>query len=199
MQKFTLTAKQRIQQVKNAQTNFYLGLAALALLQNHEHYGTLDHVSASIDGKYGFKFSEAVKLLDHPEAGQYARQEFLVMLFRMMLKEPFEVVKAYAEDNGVMNELQRQPWFHVARLLRNAVSHDFMFTFRPFDLTLLPLEWNGIRIDAGMSDKHVAVTDVPIASVKELVSKLRAFLEAYVRKTITPKAGVFAPDSIANG
>jgi len=173
-----LSKDQRLVQIVNAKNNFYLGLAALALFQQRATYEPLSGLGVALSGKYGFNFSVIVDMLDHPEAGLNARREFQMALLRMVLKESFEMVRAFAEEHSRMSALKSQPWYHPARMLRNCVSHDFKFVFWPYDLNLLPVAWNGLTITAEMNGEYLTTEQCSPASVKELVNEFEKFIRS---------------------
>jgi hypothetical protein len=160
----------------NVKNNFYLGLAALDLFQDRATYQPLNGRGVALSGKFGLNFSAVVDLLDHPEAGPSARHEFKVALLRMVLKESFEVVLAFAEDHARVPVLRSQPWYHTARMLRNCGSHDFKLAFRPHDRGLLPVEWNGLTITAETDGEYLTTQQSGPAFVKELVNEFEKFI-----------------------
>ncbi len=185
-----LSRDQRLRQIVNAKNNFYLGLAALALFRDRAAYQPLRGLGVALSGKYGFHFSAVADLLDHSEAGPNARTEFETALLRMVLKEPFEVVRAFAEDHSRMAALRSEPWYQVARMLRNCVSHDFRIAFERHDLARLPVEWNGLRITADMDGEYLSAARCGPAFVKELVNAFEAFV-----RTTGPGAAASPGDS----
>jgi hypothetical protein len=173
-----LTKDQRITQIINAKNNFYLGLAALALFQQEENYQALNSMSIQISGKYGFEFKQVVTLLNHKELGDDARKEFSMMLLRTLLKEPFEMVRTYAKEHSL--SIRKQPWFQVARILRNTVSHDFRFDLNDRESQkVLPVEWNGLQITAEIHGEYLSLEHCPLAFARELVNEFQGFIKNY--------------------
>jgi hypothetical protein len=95
---------------------------------------------------------------------------------RNLIKESFEVVKSYAGENNLTKQLKSQPWFEFARMVRNAVSHDLVWYFRPDDLKKLPVTWGGKTIDSSLNRK-VLTTDFtdPLVTF-ELLEEIQKFI-----------------------
>jgi len=50
---------------------------------------------------------------------------------------------------GQLRQMQFQPWFQFARIIRNCLSHDFRFDLSK-DMRLLPVTWKGKNITGGV-------------------------------------------------
>src|SRR5438046_314334 len=99
-----LTKQERIQQIINSTNNFYLGLASLSLFRDRASYERLNEMWVEFGGKYEFDLKIVVNLLDDENASKYACSEFERMLLRMLLKEAFEMVQAYAQEHNLLSD-----------------------------------------------------------------------------------------------
>lgn len=81
-------------------------------------------------------------------------QELSKMLLRNFTADCFEAVKEYCEKSGQMKEMKFQRWYQFARIVRNCLTHTQCWKFMSHDLSLLPITWNGITIDASLQGKE---------------------------------------------
>lgn len=98
---------------------------------------------------------------------------------RNLLKESFEVVEAYADAAGCFKALQAEPWYPFARVIRNSISHDMHFRFRPYDLKQLPVSWRGTTITAALHDTDMTENFLDPYMVWNLHMLMEAFVEAH--------------------
>lgn len=107
--------------------------------------------------RYEFPLTQiADEYREYPERYKETLFEFYKSARRVLLKESFEVVKAYAKAQGYSKELIRSPWYQFARVVRNAISHDFHFRFNVHDIKILPVAYGGISIDRSLDEKPMA-------------------------------------------
>lgn len=103
-------------------------------------------------------------------------KEFYKAFRRLLFKESFEIVKAYAEAHGHTPAFKAAPWHHFSRIVRNCVSHDFHFRFNKHDLTILPLSWGGVTIDSSMNGAHLREDQLPPDLVINLLNEWGQFI-----------------------
>lgn len=107
--------------------------------------------------KYGIDLNQVINEYLHEKTRfTESLEEFYKAIRRSLIKESFEVVKAYAEYSNSSSGLKCCPWYQFARILRNAISHDFHFRFNKYDLTLLPLTWHNVTIQSAMHDQQLS-------------------------------------------
>lgn len=98
---------------------------------------------------------------------------------RVLIKESFEVTQAYANAIGEKNELKKEEWFQFARIVRNAISHDFHFKFSSFDRNYLPITYRAVTIDQSMDGKAMPSNVLPPGLTWELYSRFTAFVDSH--------------------
>lgn len=103
-------------------------------------------------------------------------KEFHKSTRRALIKESYEVVKAYTNDSA---DFKSQSWHRFARIIRNAISHDFFFHFDKHDKLALPLTWGHVTIDITMDGKEVTGDTLP----HNIPFELFAEFENYVRNS----------------
>lgn len=105
-------------------------------------------------------------------------EELYKFLRRNLIRESFDAVKVFAEVNGVKNELQNQSWYHFARVLRNAVVHNFMIEFDKHARAALPIEWNGRFIEASMEGTEIRSDILNPLTTIDLIVAMHTFVNA---------------------
>ncbi|MCD4784913.1 MAG: hypothetical protein K8T10_13945 [Candidatus Eremiobacteraeota bacterium] len=118
-----------------------------------EHENWLDNLKKS-NIECLIRFHEVSTLLRNDNDRKLQLLEFAKMGVRALIKESFEVILTYCEQTGQKNSFTNQTWYHFYRLLRNAVSHDFKFSFKP-NSDYLPAEFKDHRITSNMNNSDV--------------------------------------------
>ncbi len=86
----------------------------------------------------------------------HASLEFSKMLLRNFTNDSFEIVHNYCEESDQLDKLRSQLWYHFARLVRNALTHNQRWLLsRPSDLRILPVTWHGKVIEATMNGNEM--------------------------------------------
>lgn len=88
--------------------------------------------------------------IDDRDALRENLRQFWNSARRNLIKEAFEITKAYAKANSCTDLLKQQPWYQFARMVRNSLSHDFHIKFQPNDFHHLPVSWQGKTISSSM-------------------------------------------------
>ncbi len=88
-------------------------------------------------------------------------KEFFKAQRRLVFKESFEITKAYADSVGAKASFKSQSWYQFCRIIRNSVSHNFHFQFNQYDLTVLPVSWEGVTIDVSLDGQHLQENHLP--------------------------------------
>ena len=89
-----------------------------------------------------------------PTDYDHLSQELSKMLLRNFTADCFEAIKEHCEKSGQMKEMQSQPWYQFARIVRNCLTHTQCWKFKPHDLSLLPITWNGKTIEVSFQGKE---------------------------------------------
>ena len=98
-------------------------------------------------------------------------------IIRSAVSEGFELARAYCRETGQVPQLKKQLWFHVIRMIRNALNHNFKFEFRPEDKAMLPLTWGAVSIDESMNGQALSLQMFSVDSALEWLGVLEEFVE----------------------
>jgi hypothetical protein len=169
-----LTKVDLLSQLENVKNNYILGLASVSVLSESFAANHLRQSHCTF-GAYVVDFQQVAELLESRPDREIALKEFTLMLMRGILKESFEVVRAYAEANQQYAKMQAQPWFHFFRLIRNCVSHNFHFEFTKSDKKQLPISWRGRTIEESLDDKPLEIAFLGYDGMWDLFSELVSF------------------------
>tara|TARA_R110002124_G_scaffold209159_3_gene375523 strand:+ start:363 stop:722 length:360 start_codon:yes stop_codon:yes gene_type:complete len=82
-----------------------------------------------------------------------AVKEFALAQFRALIKESFELLLSYTEETQQVDQLKTAANYHFWRLVRNSLSHDAHWRFRPHDLARMPISWNGVTLTTSMQNQ----------------------------------------------
>ena len=93
-----------------------------------------------------------------PPDFEHISREFSKMLLRNFTLDCFEAVRDYSRTSGQLHLMRSQPWYHFARLARNALTHDQCWNFKSYDLPLLPVTWKGKTIEASLQGQEIQGT-----------------------------------------
>ncbi len=171
-----MSKNQLLGQLTNAKNNFILGLAAISLFGTQESYSILDKNSAHF-GQYTVPFDQVSNLLRNEDDRSIAIKEFVKMLIRALIKESFELIKAYCEDTGQRTVFTSVSWYQFARMIRNCLSHNFKFEFRPNEKNLLPARWRARTITVQMDGQHLELEFLGYLQTWEMFHDFQQFVE----------------------
>jgi hypothetical protein len=86
--------------------------------------------------------------------------DFMLNQLHALIRAPFELLSDYCEDYDqeypeirLHALLKQASWFEFARLVRNAISHNFRFEFGKYDRSILPVRWNSLELTVDL-DGH---------------------------------------------
>jgi hypothetical protein len=134
--------------------------------------------SECVGKRYEFDLTQLVeKYRNYHDRYMETLFEFFKAARRMLVKESFEVVKAYAKAQGVGQVLKSSSWYEFARIVRNAISHDFHFQFKTHDQTLLPVRYGGVTIDSSLDGKDMPGSILPPGLAFDLYQEFVRFVE----------------------
>jgi len=100
----------------------------MTLFANKEVYQTLETCSVKTS-IYEFKMNEIVRTFQNEASRLSLLEQFNQMSFRNFVTEFYENTKEYCKKTDQWKQMQEQPWFHYARLVRNCFSHNNRFNF----------------------------------------------------------------------
>ncbi|HZP77962.1 MAG TPA: hypothetical protein VFB45_17580 [Pseudolabrys sp.] len=146
----------------------------------HEARGL--HMKAGADW---ISFADLAEVLEKQETRDAAVSDFTLNQLHALLRAPFEVLNAYCESydsrqtgSHLVSVLKCADWYEFARLIRNAVSHNFRFDFRKYDKSLMPLSWGGVTLTAELDGTPLTYESFWHKTGYELFLAMRAFSEA---------------------
>jgi hypothetical protein len=147
-----MTKADLLAQLENAKNNLVLGLAGAYLLQDPTARAALKTGTVSL-GAYNFSLDQVSELMAVETDRDIALKEFILAQFRALIKESFELLLAYAEETQQNVQLKAAANYQFWRMVRNSLSHDAHWRFRPHDLARLPISWNGATLTTSMQNQ----------------------------------------------
>jgi hypothetical protein len=144
------------QQLQILENTYILGLSALALFSSEKILPILEESHVKF-GKYTIPFDQVATLLRDVDKRNAAEKEYILLLLRALIKETYEIIKARCNVTGKVKEFKSQKWYHFSRLIRNCISHNYLFDFKKEDLALLPVKWSHCTIDCSMNGKPISL------------------------------------------
>jgi hypothetical protein len=122
--------------------------------------------------------NDVILARDSPTDFDTDLRELIKFARRNSIKEAFETVKAFADQNNLMNELRGQEWFRYARIIRNAISHNLHFEFDKYDLKAMPITWNGITISESLDKTEMQEDVLDYETTVLLILAMRDFVNS---------------------
>jgi len=164
-----------ISQLENAKNTYILGLAAISLFSNDKSYPILEESHASF-GTYNIDFVQVRNLLSIKNDRDIAIKEYLTSHIRALIKESFELIKNYCEENNQENIFKSESWYQFARMIRNCLSHNYKFEFNGYDRSILPVSWKSKTIDISMDGSHLKLEFFGYVETWELFNEYQNFV-----------------------
>jgi hypothetical protein len=98
-------------------------------------------------------FSDLTGLLETEPSRSVVTSDFILNQLHALIRAPFELLSDYCEDrekhvpaDQVLKRLKEAAWYSFARIIRNAISHNFHFYFSEADKRKMPITWHGIKL-----------------------------------------------------
>lgn len=90
-----------------------------------------------------------------------AANEFLKASLRNFTNDSFEIVTTAGKSADAYERLRAEPWFHVARLVRGALTHDQLWKLADDKRHFVsgPLTWGSITIDPARDGQMVTFSE----------------------------------------
>jgi len=174
-----ITKVELLSQIENVKNNYILGLASISVLSEPFAAKHL-RKTRCVFGEYFVDFHQVATLLANDVDRSIALKEFTTMLIRGLLKESFEIVRAYTKATQQSQKFKAQSWFQFFRLIRNCVSHNFCFEFSKSDKDLLPVLWHGRKIDNSLDHQPLEIPFLGYDGVWDLFSELMLFVNEHL-------------------
>lgn len=134
-------------------------------------------------GKW-ISYSDLADMLEQDVQRGAIISDFILNQLHALIRAPFELLSGYCTDydkqeptRGLTKELHGTDWYEFARVVRNAVSHNFRFHFSKHDRRRLPIMWHGIMLTEELDGKAVTYEVFWHRPGYELFLEMRAFAE----------------------
>jgi hypothetical protein len=129
-------------------------------------------------------FADLAEMLEQQSSRDTLSSNFLLNQLYALIHAPLEIVRDYCEDydkvvgdQRLSNQMKASPWFHFARIIRNAISHNFHFQYGKYDKSLLPVTWNGITLSQDMEGQPLTSASLWHKTGYELFLEMRTSAE----------------------
>lgn len=123
-------------------------------------------------------------LLQDPMKRELLSSDFLLTYLHTLIRAPFELLSDYCEDfdrsapgASLLLQLKSQPWYAVAYIVRNAVSHNFHVEVGKMR-NKLPIRWRTVEITGQMDGQPMTAAIFWHKPGYELFLEMREFAEA---------------------
>lgn len=121
-------------------------------------------------------FTKSILLLENTDNLIHTVKQLYWMAVRTAVTECFELTRNYCIKTKQGHIMEKQTWFRVVKILRNALNHDFCINFGKYDMPLLPLEWKEIRLDISMDKQELSHKIFPESAAFEWLETLENFI-----------------------
>jgi hypothetical protein len=122
-------------------------------------------------------------LLSDPMKREILSSEFLLTYLHTLIRVPFELLSDYCEDfdraspgGSLLKKMKSEPWYGVAYIVRNAVSHNFHIEFGKLR-EKIPISWRTTSITADMDGRPMTAEIFWHRPGYELFLEMQAFAE----------------------
>lgn len=88
-----------------------------------------------------------------------------------------ECIHQYAKSSKQENTLFSDSYFRIARILRNAVAHNYRISLDTNDIKALPIEFCGVEYNKNMNDKDLTFEMINPYSALMLFKELKTLVE----------------------
>jgi hypothetical protein len=129
-------------------------------------------------------YSDLAELLERDPTRMAIINDFVLNQLHALIRAPFELLQDYCEDydkaatrRHLVETFHAAPWYEFARLVRNAVSHNFRFDFSERDKHRMPITWHGITLTENLDGRPMNYEFFWHRPGYELFLEMRGFAE----------------------
>jgi hypothetical protein len=129
-------------------------------------------------------YADLDPLLSDPIKRELLSSDFLLTYLHTLIRAPFELLSDYCEDfdrvapgQSLLNKMKSAPWYGVAYIVRNAVSHNFHIEFGKLR-DKLPINWRSVTFSRDMEGQPMTAEMFWHKPGYELFLEMRAFAES---------------------
>ena len=159
--------------------------AVQTYLQNAElRIGSTLGNDDSIVATHRVPFERVVRIVNAPpiDGDRTPIKDFVLIAFRTLIVNSYELIKAYCERTGQMALLTAQPWYQFFRTVRNTISHDLHFDIpRRKDGSFIESEWNGRKITAALDATAMPIAFLGYDGMYEMYLELEQFARTILK------------------
>lgn len=130
-------------------------------------------------------FVDLADMLEQQPSRDALSSDFILNQLHALIRVSFEILRDYCEDYDKLDttrllfqEMEKAPWYEYARVVRNAISHNFHFQFSNHDKKILPVTWNGITLSQEMEGQAITYESLWHKRGYELFLEMKTFAEA---------------------
>jgi len=163
-------------------------LAALACLTDRKNLGCVTERAIRLSGpdvEDGTEFDlRPIRRLLESDGRDKILRNFFKTALRTVVRDSYEAIWQYCKatkETGNMELLRDQPWFHLLRVIRDAFSHDGNWTFYQQTKRILPIEWDGIRVDEEQEGTRLQFEHIPLTAFFELLATAERFVAGHLQ------------------
>lgn len=166
----------------------------LALLCTHWLQGGIQYTPSAAEearalqmevGGEWISFSDLGNEIEQAEPRVNLVTEFALTHLYALICPPFEFLNKFCKnynegnaDSTIASDLKAAQWYQFARLVRNALSHNFRFEFDRGTKSRLPITWNGTTISEAMDGQAISYETLWHKTGYELFLEMRIFANA---------------------
>lgn len=131
-----------------------------------------------IEGAGSTAFQPSKKLLENKPKLIHSADQLYLTLVSAAVTEALELTRNYCSGTNQSEVLESQPWFHIFRIFRNALNHNFKIEFCKYDRTLLPLAWKNLSIEVGDDFRELTQELLPPNAAIDWLADLESFISS---------------------
>lgn len=145
-----------LKRIDNMRLLYLTGWCGSGLLRIPQGQDLISKLTMKIGDKE-IKFDEVLHYLKDPKGRDSLLTEYGKIFLRTVTRDSFEIIREYCRKTNQIQIFERQPWYIFAKIIRNAMAHDFRFGFTKNDRKQLPITWNGMTITEEMEGSYLFV------------------------------------------
>jgi len=108
----------------------------------------------------------------------YTLGQFYLFNRRNFLNESLETVEVFAASVGARNDLLKEHWYDFGKIVRNALSHNFMFSLRDYKKKL-PVLFGSKIIEWTMNGQEVTQDIIDPVTLMDIHRAMVSFVNAH--------------------
>jgi hypothetical protein len=165
----------------------------LAVLSTHWLRNTAPFKPSAADEARGLSMRAGGRRISYSDIADKLEQQgreavvsdFILTQLHALIRAPLELLDDYCDDYDLevptvklTAKLRAAPWYRFAKIVRNAVSHNFHYDFGKRDRESLPVTWNGITLTGDLQGQPVTYETFWHKPGYELFLEMRTFAQA---------------------